>query len=99
MALASGASPLSHDVTSAVEFDVAQMHPEITARAMSLFGREDALMAQPFDIGQLQLSGEPFVVAAHVRRALGNVLSLRYLSFPSQRAVFWSWTSYLTAIN
>src|SRR5262249_12837896 len=45
-----------------------------------LFGREEALMAQPFDVGKLKLSGEPFVVAAHVRRALGNIESLRHLS-------------------
>jgi len=49
-------------------------------RGYVLFGREEALMAQPFDLGKLQLSGEPFVVAPHVRRALGNIESLRHLS-------------------
>jgi eukaryotic-like serine/threonine-protein kinase len=37
-----------------------------------LFGREGALMAQPFDAEQRRLTGEPFTIAEHVRTALGN---------------------------
>jgi eukaryotic-like serine/threonine-protein kinase len=46
-----------------------------------LFGREGALMAQPFDAAQRQLTGEPFSVAGQVRTNLDNVISSRRRSF------------------
>ena len=46
-----------------------------------LFGREGALMAQPFDAARRQLTGEPFSVAGQVRTNLDNVISSRRRSF------------------
>ncbi|HYM98606.1 MAG TPA: hypothetical protein VET25_02600, partial [Aestuariivirgaceae bacterium] len=42
-----------------------------------IFGREDGLMAQPFDAARRQLTGEPFSVAGQVRTTLDNVISRR----------------------
>jgi Tol biopolymer transport system component len=46
-----------------------------------LFGREGALMAQPFEPSRRQLSDEPFLVVAQMGVTLGNVVSLRHLIF------------------
>ncbi|MGI9069589.1 MAG: protein kinase domain-containing protein [Pyrinomonadaceae bacterium] len=42
-----------------------------------LFGREGALMAQPFDAARRQLTGEPFSVTGQVRTHFDNVISHR----------------------
>ena len=41
-----------------------------------LFGREGALMAQPFDIGKLQLTGEAFLVAPQVGSVGGGAAAV-----------------------
>jgi eukaryotic-like serine/threonine-protein kinase len=46
-----------------------------------LFGREGALMAQPFDTARRQLTGEPFPVAGQVGTALGGTVSIRRRNF------------------
>jgi len=46
-----------------------------------LFGREGALMAQPFDSASRQLIGEPFLVTAQVGVTLGTIFNLRHRIF------------------
>ncbi|MEK6322704.1 MAG: protein kinase [Acidobacteriota bacterium] len=46
-----------------------------------LFGREEALMAQPFDADARQLTGEPFPVARQVGIIFGNSISSRRRNF------------------
>ena len=46
-----------------------------------LFGREGALMAQPFDAARRQLTGEPFPVAGQVGTASGGATSIRRRNF------------------
>lgn len=41
-----------------------------------IYGRQDTLLAHPFDIKKLQLTGEPFPIAEHVARAMGMPISL-----------------------
>jgi len=41
-----------------------------------IYGRQDTLLAQPFDIKKLQLAGEPFPIAENVARAIGMPISL-----------------------
>ena len=55
--------------------------PGANGRAYLLFGREGALMAQSFDPGSLQLSGEAFVVAEQVGSILGNITTSRHRNF------------------
>ena len=52
-----------------------------TGKGYLLFGREGALLAQPFDAQTRQLSGEPVLVAARVATLLGTVTNFRYGSF------------------
>src|SRR5262245_24221938 len=41
-----------------------------------LYGREGALMAQPFDTARLRLTGEPFPVAGQVGTVMGSTVSI-----------------------
>jgi Tol biopolymer transport system component len=52
-----------------------------TGEGYLLFGREEALMAQPFDVQQLRLTGEPFSIAGPVGKVLGNSISSRRRNF------------------
>jgi len=45
------------------------------------FGREGTLMAQAFDPGQLQLTGESFLVSAQVGTLLGSIVTSRHRNF------------------
>ncbi len=45
-----------------------------TGEGYLLFGRDDALMAQRFDATQLQLTGEPVLVAEQVGKLLGSAI-------------------------
>jgi hypothetical protein len=40
-----------------------------------IYGRQDTLLAHPFDSKKLQLAGEPFPIAEHVARAVGMPVS------------------------
>jgi hypothetical protein len=50
-------------------------------RGYLLFGREGALMAQPFDEVRRQLTGEPFPVAGQVGTALDGAVNIRRRNF------------------
>ncbi len=52
-----------------------------TSGGYLLFGREAALMAQPFDAETLQLGGEPFPVAERVAALLGAATSYLHRNF------------------
>jgi Tol biopolymer transport system component len=52
-----------------------------SASGYLLFGREGALMAQPFDTARRRLTGEPFPVAGQVGTVLNNSVSIRRRNF------------------
>jgi serine/threonine protein kinase len=55
-----------------------------------LFMRGSALMAQPFDIGSLKLSGEPHAVADHIERpALGVTLPIASFAASPSGVIVW----------
>ena len=57
------------------------MYSAVGGGAYLIFGREEALMAQPFDVRQLRLTGEPFSIAGQVGKVLGNSISSRRRNF------------------
>src|SRR5713226_9753114 len=53
----------------------ARHHPQISPTRL-IYGRQETLLAQPFDLKNLQLRGEVITVAEHVARAPDNPVSL-----------------------
>lgn len=56
-----------------------------TTQGHLLFGRDGALMAQPFDAGTLQLTGSPMVVAPKLAIVPGGNISYRRRNFTAAR--------------